>query len=402
MSRSSTRRRLTICIILIGLLDAIVYGLHFPLFAVTLERNGLAPSLIGLSTTFASLGALLCGAQFPRMIRRLGYRGFTVAAFFGALVASMGLLLSEQVGLWFMLRLVLCISLAGLWVSTDAWLSETVLNSHRGRVTGVFQALYCFGFFIGPSVTYLTGYTGYLPILAMATLCIGALIVLCFAYDSEKGSQQPDEPVRWRDFHRIRGTLVVLSLAALVGICETAVYTLMPIYGIHRGLETGPAVDVLVAYTLGEAVIALPVGWLADRVNRERILAISAVIASSCFFLLIVTIRHGLYAEGAAFFAGGFVASLFNTSIVLIGQCFDSRVLPTVMTAFTMSYSLGSAGGPAIGGGLMDLFGPTGLPIFLGAVLALSGLTLFAQTVARSRPSTLPPIASNPANASLP
>jgi MFS family permease len=378
------RNRTVVCIFLVGLFDATLYGMSFPVFSVRFDHHGLDPSLIGLSTTLGALAALLCGPRFPRLLRRLGYRAFTAAAFGLALAAVLGLVVSDSVAAWFASRLVLSVALAAMWVSTDAWLGDIAPDRVRGRLTGASQAIYSVGFLVGPSITYLTGYLGAAPVLTMAALCAAALCTLCFTADPARIGAEPDDTMAsWRDLRRVRGGLMVLLVGALTGLCETAVYTLLPVYGIHQGMTTGAAVGLLVAYALGEAVLALPMGVLADRITPEHALLAGAAVSAACFVLLAVVVNHRSSANAAAFVAGGLVYSLYNNAVVLIGARFARAALPTAMTAFTMSYSLGSVAGSSMGGGVMDMFGPAALPIFLGVALGCSALALLIRKIVR-------------------
>jgi MFS family permease len=381
----SSRIRIVACICVIGMLEAFVYGLSFPFFTLRLQQAGLSPVLIGLNATCGAVGVLPCGRLYPKALVRLGYRDFSALAFVVALVSIGALLASPAVPLWFAVRFVLGIAEAGLWISTEAWLNHVVADAHRGRANAVFQALYGLGFFLGPAATYLTGYRGPAPVLVMVALCAAALVVLVFADGS--APLKPDElaETRWRDLYRLPGARGILSLSLLVGICETAVYTLLPVYGIRHGLSSATAVSLLVAYTLGEIVVALPIGWLADRFDREKILAFCAGTASVCMVLLVVAIRTTPLAQAVAFLAGGLVVSLSNIALILLGQRFARGNLPLMSTAFSIAYSVGSIAGSALGGASMSAFGPAGLPVPIAVLLAGVALFFLAPRLIRTR-----------------
>jgi MFS family permease len=381
--RTMNRRlRIVACICLAGFLEAIIYGLSFPYFSVRLERAGLSPSLIGLNATLGAAGVLFCGRMFPGLIRRYGYRAFSAGCFAGALASIASLLASDAVTAWFGLRLLLGVCLGGLWAATEGWLNHVAEDAYRGRANAVFQALYSLGFFLGPLGTYVTGYDGHTAILVMMAICGVALLVLVAAGRSVPGTgDEEDTPIRWRDLARLSSARTIMLLAVLVGVCETAVYALLPVYGIHQGLTTRTSVGVLVAYTLGEVVVALPLGWLADRVPRERILVLSATGGAVSLLLLPLAI-HGRYEAWAlALIAGGMVVNIYNIALVLIGERFGGADLPLLSTAFSMAYALGSMGGSTVGGAAMDVFGPNGLPLAIGGALACVGAALTVQLV---------------------
>jgi MFS family permease len=374
-----SRRRLTVaCICATGLLEAVVYGVTFPYFSVRLQEQGLSTSLIGLNATVGAMGSLLCAPLFPRAIRKLGYAAFSIVAFSVCVVALLGLLASDSVVLWFGLRFLLGVGEAGLWVSSEAWLNHAVEDSYRARANTVFQSLYSLGFFIGPNLTYLTGYRGSVPVFAMSGLCIAAMVILVptLGNRSSDGTDDDEEAVGLRTIVKTGRARGVMSLALVVGMCETAIYALLPVYGLHLGLSTGSAVGLLVAYTLGEVVVSLPIGWLADRVSREKLLAGCASAAAVFLLCTPLVIHHRPAVLGTTFIVGGLVVSIYNIALVLVGEYFAGPALPVVSTGFSMAYSLGGIGGSTLGGICMALFGPIGLPIAIGGFLGGTGVTL--------------------------
>lgn len=361
-------------ICLFAFLESIAYGFSFPYFSVHLEQNGADAFVIGLNTSAGLLAVLMFAPLYPRLMVRCGYRNFSLYAFALAAVGSLVLLLSENIYWWCVCRFVIGSALAGLWVSTESWLNHTVNDEYRGRVNSVFQAIYSLGFFLGPSFTYLTGFSGALPIVAFAGLSFVAAVAIALLAPPKDGAVDAEEhsAVTWQTISSAKG---ILLIALLTGVCETAIYALLPVYGLHRGLSTEIAVAILVAYTIGEVFVALPIGWITDRVDHAALLLVCTLLASLAVFLIALTDAYPLIVGGIAFIAGGLVVSLYNIALVQLGERYRGTLLPTIGTAFSVAYSLGSATGASVGGALMDYVGPFGLPYGIAAILALAAAT---------------------------
>jgi predicted MFS family arabinose efflux permease len=211
----------------------------------------------------------------------------------------------------------------------------------------------------------------------MLALMLAGLLLL--AGTREGGAAAMAGPAR-AQVTVLRRAWGILSISLLVGLSETAIYALLPVYGVRQGLSTELAVSMVIAYSLGEIVIALPIGWVADRMNRLRLLAHCCTAAALTVFLL-MTVRGGnFYAWGIAALAGGLIVSLHNIALIILGEQFRGSELPLASTAFSMSYALGSAGGSAIGGLAMALLGPPGLPLAVGSsLLAYSAYLALAR-----------------------
>lgn len=357
---------------LVGFAEAVVYGYSFPYFSLILEARGESATLIGANAMIGTFGALVVGPFVPGLITRLGYRQFSFGAFCVAAAAFSGVLINDSTPALFGYRLLLGLALASLWISTEAWLNHVAADESRGLLNGIFQTGYSFGFFLGPSlagITYGSPSTG--ALCAVAILAAGCLLCLSLRGSSGQADGEFDAPLDWSVAWNARG---LLAIALLTGIAETAMYTLLPVYGLHVGMVHQSALGVLVFYTFGEVILTLPLAWLADRVNRRRLLTASAAAAALCVLAIGLSGNIAAYAQLAAFFAGGMVVSLYNLALVVVGEQYRGTNLPVVSTAFSMAYSIGCASGATIGGVAMDLTGPYGLPLAVGATLAVFAL----------------------------
>src|SRR5690606_13369894 len=52
---------------------------------------------------------------------------------------------------------------------------------------------------------------------------------------------------------------------------EAMMLTLLPIYGLRQGFTQEVALFMVSVVVVGDAVLQLPIGWLADRMSRQRL-----------------------------------------------------------------------------------------------------------------------------------
>jgi MFS family permease len=352
--------RIQALVCFVGLAEAVVYGFTFPYFTLLLEAKGLSPTLIGLNAMVGTLGVLVVGPIVPKLIVRFGYRDFSICAFGIAALCFIGAAIDGSVAMLFIYRAILGVALASLWISTEAWLNHVVEDDHRGLMNGFFQTCYSFGFFLGPNLVYVTGTAGVVPPAAIALIAVAGIIAMAgFAPRARCDFEGEASRVDWRVAWRARGLLLI---AAMTGLAETALYTLLPVFGMDIGLRPNVALMVLIVYTFGEAVLSMPLGWVADRVDRRKLLAWCALAAAAMVAGLSAVGVLPLLGWVCAFIAGATVVGLYNIALVIVGETYSGSDLPVVSTAFSMSYALGCAGGATLGGAAMDVFGPYGLP----------------------------------------
>ncbi len=212
----------------------------------------------------------------------------------------------------------------------------------------------------------------------MVPLAVGVAVALSIR--PEEGEAEEDEglgdPKSLKLALTVAGGLV--AAAFLGGIGETAMQSLLPLYGVAHGLDDAGAARLVAVFSLGEAVLVAGLGWMADRYGRRLTLRICVIVATMTCILMPLVVDYAVLLWPVLFFGGGTVAGIYTLGIVLIGQDFRSQTLAVVSTGFAMAYSAGSIIGSAPVGYLIDLFGPEALPVSIA--IAFAGLTVYLFT----------------------
>ena len=106
--------------------------------------------------------------------------------------------------------------------------------------------------------------------------------------------------------------------------------TIFPVYGVRLGLGQDTAVRMLSVFLAGSVVLQVPIGWLADRLGGEAMLAAGAA-AGLAGALALPLVLEGAFLWPLLFLWGGAVTGHYTVSLSLLGERFRS----------------GRAGGPA-------------------------------------------------------
>ncbi|MFK8252639.1 MFS transporter [Ancylobacter terrae] len=358
-------------------IEALLYGYTYPFFSLALEKLGLANWLIGLNASLAGAGIFLLGPFLPRLIDTVGLKAVVAGQFIISLLSFAALLVSDDLIVWFVARFVMGTCFSTLWTTTEIWLNGVVEDRHRGRIIGASGTLYAACQFAGPLVLGVTGVTGALPIIAaIVPLAVGVAVVL--AVPSAIGAAEEE------DLGDLKGLKLALHLAGaliafgfLAGVGETALQSLLPLYGLAYGLDDANASYLVAVFSLGEAVLVAVLGWLADRWGRARTMNLCTVLAIATMLALPFVMEMPVLRVAVLFLAGGVISGLYTLGVILIGQDYRGSRLATVSTGFAMAYSAGSILGSTPIGAAIDLFGPQALPLSIAAgFLVLGGLML--------------------------
>jgi MFS family permease len=360
--------------------EALLYGYSYPFFSLALEKHELPTWLIGLNASVAGAGILIVGPVLPGLIARFGVRQIVAAMFAISLVSFGAILAADHLAVWFAARFVMGACFAALWTTTEIWLNGVVDDRHRGRIIGASGTLYATCQFIGPLILGGVGVEGQLPlIVAMVPLGVGVLVALSI----RPAEGEVDDEEETGDAHTLRlalsaaGSLV--GAAFLGGIGETAMQSLLPLYGLAHGLSDAGAAGLVAVFSLGEAVLVAGLGWMADRYGRRITLLACAIVAALSASALPFVVDNPFLLQPALFLAGGTIAGIYTLGVVLIGQDFRGQRLAVVSTGFAMAYSAGSIVGSTPVGYVIDLFGPEALPFSIAGGFALLALFLLRR-----------------------
>jgi MFS family permease len=354
----------------------ITFGLLHPLLSLILANRGVSPTLIGLNAAMPAIAMMLFSPLAPRIIARIGIRRFL----FGCMGVEIALLAAlptfDSLAAWFVIRLGLGATLAGMFIGAESWMHSIVDESSRGRVMGIYTTLYAAGFACGPAIIPFTGIEGWAPFLVAMAVVAAAGLPLLFA-----------PPVRIdlagsRRFGAYTFFLVAPVMAAawlLLSFKESAGTALLSVYGLRSGLAPDDAALVLTALAAGAMAFQYPFGWLADRFNRQRVLLAGGAGGVLGALLLPFAVEAGWLLWPFLFLWGGMFNGMLPVTLTLLGQHFRGAELVSANAALGMIWGLGSIFGPSTGGAAMDVWDPHGLPAMMvlsGTAFVILGLTL--------------------------
>jgi MFS family permease len=386
---SARARRLSVAVMLALVAAAgLTFGLVVPILSLRLEQDGVATWVIGLNGSMALLAALLVGPLIPALLVRAGALGAIIAG--SALVAAGFLLLPTfpSVEAWFPIRFMVGCGMTLLWVVSLTWLNAAVGEARRGLVMGLNAALFGGGYALGPLIVTQTGIDSRLPFdLAAAIIGIAAALLVSVRRVAPRLEISHTRPLG--QLHAVLlAAPVVLAAAFASGFGESGAGALIPVYSLRSGLSLEQSVITVAALTLGGVLLQFPIGWLADRIERGRLLLVLSALglAGPIALPFATAAPAALYA--LLFLWGGAVLGLYAVALTLLGKRFAGAPLLHANALFVMAYSLGSVAGSTGTGAAMALWDPHGLVALLAAVFLI--LLGYAVLRHRRRNATVP------------
>lgn len=355
-----------------------------PLISLILEGRGVDRTTIGAMASAPALALIATNPFLPYVVARFGLRRFL----FGCIVLQMALTLLmplfDHLIAWFVLRGLMGAAVNGLFVASETWINAVADERSRGRVLAIYGAVLAGSFALGPLMIAITGTEGWLPFLAAAAVMAAAGVPLLW-------SSGLSPMIHGRSsFGVLSFFLVAPTLVAAVFLSafkEMSMGALLPVYGVRSGLTEGAAAAMLTACYVGALAFQLPIGWLADHMNRYLLLVLMMLAGLAGALLLpgIVSLGGAVMWLGLGLWIGLF-SGTYIVAMTLVGERFRGPDLMTANASFGLLWGFGILVGPFLSGTAMDIWDPDGFPGTLAAVTALVLLiTLFRRWQTRRR-----------------
>lgn len=325
------------------------------------EASGLV-----LSAYFAgfTVGALRCGKIIGRIGHIRAYAAF--AGLVAAATALMPLLVSSQS--WVILRAAVGFGCAGIFVTTESWLSAKASPSERGRVFSIYMV----GTFLALALGQL--------LIARADIeaagsfnVIVALFAVALIMVTAARAEPPGATTSAALPHGVleRAAPVAVLGAAVSGLVGGVFYALVPAWMQARGTSRATIALFMLVAVLGGFAFQIPVGRLSDRFDRRIVLALLSLGFAVTALVIVLLPRRLPAILPAAVLLGGFMSTLYPVCVALAHDCMPADRVVAVSGRLILLSGIGSVLGPLIGASLMARFEIDGLFYFMAAAVVL-------------------------------
>ncbi|MDX9845114.1 MAG: MFS transporter [Aquabacterium sp.] len=354
------------------------FSLLNPVLAVRLQTAGVSSTAIGGFAMLSFVSVALLIPVVPHLFAKVGVGRAYRLGLGLELIACLGYLLTDSYALWCALGLMSGVGAAAAWNATEALIAHNVPATHRGRLTGFYQAILGAGMALGP---FLPGLAGLGPLqanaVAAAGLALGLSLTLVPAVGQLKAMHEDREPMGLIAAWRFRPGLVWAAVVG--GVFEVGLGTITAAYGSEIGLNLAAATSIAGALGMGSFALQYPLGWLADHVASRRLFAIGAgVLALSGVAFAFATQWPALIWVCATLW-GAMGGALYTLSMIRVAHDFADSSALAGTSAMIAGYTVGGSLGPLVSGWAFDHVGVMGQGAWL-ALLALSLLWLHGRS----------------------
>ena len=361
-------------------------GLFNVYMGLKLSADNVSEVWIGALMSAYYFGLVLGSRVGHRMIVRVGHvRAFAAAAAACSVMVLAQTLVSEK-EIWVLFRVIAGAGMAVQFMVLESWLNEQIENEHRGRIFSVYLVMSGLGTAIGQMAITLYPDLDLRPLILVAICHVVGLIPIVWTVRLHPAPQLPT-PLDFGYFLR-RAPAAIITMF-LAGNISAAFYALAPVYVIGQNFNTNAVAAFMSVAVVAGLMAQWPMGWMSDRVARERLILLNGGVLTFVTLLLwgwlpipfwlLMTISA---ISGVAQFTLYALAGSYANDLVSA----DRRV--GLSAVLLMSFGLGACLGPLLAGSLMRMTGVNMFYAFMTgcSVLLVATAYYFGRTNAKPVP----------------
>lgn len=353
-------------ILLSTLIFLVGNGLLGTLIPVRADLAGFSHYIIGVIGSAYFAGFVAGCFLGPRMIARAGHsRTFAVAAGICAATALMqSMSLNETI--WIVTRAAFGVGAACLYMVIESWLNDRATNETRGGIFAAYITVNLSGLVIGQALFMSNGASSF-TLFNLAAI----FYALCLIPVGLTRQPQPRsiEVPRLRPMRLFTVSPVGMAGCIAVGLANAATWTFAPIYAQSMGLHRGWLSLFMIAFTLGGALVQVPLGRLSDHLDRRIIIAGIGVFAAAAAVLLYLFGNHDHWRTlGLIALFGMTCLPLYGMSVAQVNDRLPRSDFVEASASLLLINSIASILGPPIAASAIQHFGISTLFLYTASI----------------------------------
>ena len=327
------------------------------LLSVRGGMEGFSPAQIGLIGAGFWVGIVIGSLRCGKLVQSVGHiRAFVALGAVASAAPLLHLLLIDPIA-WMVARALTGFCFAGLFIVVESWLNGVATDETRGQILSVYAMTGLLAGIIGQLLLPVTDPTGFRPFCIVAITISFALVPIALTRAEAPTHIGASARISLRGLY----TQSPLGLVAafLCGVTTSAFFTLGPIFAQQRSLDTGGVAAFMASGTLGAFLMAWPLGWLSDRLDRRLVVIGAAVTAALTLFTMMAFIPNNaprlvLYLCVALF--GGTIVPTYSIVMAHVNDTVGKGEFVAASGGLLILQGAGAAVGPVIAGFAMSTF----------------------------------------------
>ncbi len=336
-------------------------GIVVPLLPVYATHLGASGLYIALIFAAFSISRSILLPYFGRFSDKKGRKPFIIAGLFAYTVVASLYMLSNRVESLIGVRFIQGIASAMIMPAVQSYVGDITPPQREGFTMGLFNMSMFLGLSIGPLIggVIRDKFSLNMSFASMGLLTfMGFLVSLLLLppTETEHMTRRGTEPLAWKKVLRDRNMAGLFLFRLAYAACIGVIWSFLPVLADVEFSLSSSSIGILVTLgVLSSGLLHVPMGLVADRVNRKTMIAFGGLIIIYAIFsfewansfkdLVLACMLFGL--------GGGISMPALMALAVLQGN--TNEAMGSVMGLLAMAHSMGMLTGSLAAGLMMDV-----------------------------------------------
>ena len=313
--------------------------------------EGFSPAQIGAVGAGFWVGVVIGSLRCGKLIQGVGHiRAFVALGAIASTAPLLHLLVMDPIA-WVVARALTGFCFAGLFIVVESWLNSAATDETRGQILSVYAMTGLLAGIVGQLLLPATDPAGFRPFCIIAIIIAFALVPIALTRAVAPTQDEGSARISIRGLYR--QSPFGLVAAFMCGVTTSAFFTLGPIFAQQRGLDTGGVAAFMASGTLGGFLMAWPLGWLSDRLDRRLVIIGAAVTAAVTLVIMMALVpeeasRWILYLCAGIF--GGTIIPTYSVVMAHVNDAVGEGEFVAASGGLLIMQGAGAAAGPLLGG----------------------------------------------------
>jgi len=162
-----------------------------------------------------------------------------------------------------------------------------------------------------------------------------------------------------------------MMMGMVYALSEGVLLSFLAIYGLERGLSETRTFYLIAVMGIGGMLGQLPIGWLADHMNRMLLAFLSVLTVAVAAIAIPVSIELPVWSLIVLVILGAAMMGVYTIGMVIIGEQFRGADLAAAGALYGLMFGVGSILGPVVGGVVVKTLPADGMPLSIAVMYAL-------------------------------